>query len=94
MKNLEGVLEDADSGLEFVVRTEIFLANMKEYEIMNTVYKKFFLDNLPTQNVSPCTGFPIEGAKITMSCVALPLKTINELKKLREFSFRDWDPKI
>lgn len=53
-----------------------------------------FTKSLPTQNIIQCTGFPIKDAQITISCVALPLKTINELKKLREFSFKDWDPKI
>lgn len=94
LKNLAGILRDADSGLEYVVRTEIFLLNMKDYEIMNTIYKKHFSLALPTQNVLQCTGFPIEGAKITMSCVALPLRTINELKRLRKISWKYYGGKV
>ena len=42
LKNLAAVLEAAGSGLDRVVKTTVFLADMEEFAAMNEVYGKFF----------------------------------------------------
>ncbi len=42
LKNLAAVLEAAGSSLDQVVKTTVFLADMKEFAGMNEVYAKFF----------------------------------------------------
>ena len=42
LKNLAAVLEAAGSSLDLVVKTTVFLADMKEFSGMNEVYATFF----------------------------------------------------
>ena len=42
LKNLEAVLTAAGSGLDLVVRCDVFLANLADFGAMNEVYARFF----------------------------------------------------
>lgn len=42
LENLEAVLKDAGSGLREVVKTTVFLTDMKHYAVMNEVYSNVF----------------------------------------------------
>jgi 2-iminobutanoate/2-iminopropanoate deaminase len=42
LSNIESVLKDAGSGLEHVVKTTVFLTDMKHYASMNEVYAEVF----------------------------------------------------
>ncbi len=42
LENLGAVLKEAGSGLDHVVKTTVFLTNMKHYSEMNTVYASVF----------------------------------------------------
>jgi 2-iminobutanoate/2-iminopropanoate deaminase len=44
LKNLAAILEAAGSGLDQVVKTTVFLADMKEFSGMNEVYATFSRD--------------------------------------------------
>ena len=45
LTNLKHVLESADSGLKFVVKTTVFLQDMADFSRMNSVYAEFFPEN-------------------------------------------------
>ena len=45
LTNLKHVLETADSGLNFVVKTSVFLQNMSDFASMNAAYAEFFPEN-------------------------------------------------
>jgi 2-iminobutanoate/2-iminopropanoate deaminase len=45
LTNLKHVLEAADSGLNYVVKTTVFLADMADFAAMNAVYTEFFPEN-------------------------------------------------
>ena len=49
LKNLAAVLEAAGTGLDKVVKTTVFLADMKEFAQMNEVYAKFFTEAPPAR---------------------------------------------
>jgi len=49
IKNLSRVLEAAGSGLNRVVKTTVFLADMEEFAAMNEVYGKFFAEEPPAR---------------------------------------------
>ncbi|MBF0522524.1 MAG: RidA family protein [Candidatus Omnitrophica bacterium] len=40
--NIKGVLEEAGSSLEKIVKTTVFLKNMNDFPAMNAVYGKYF----------------------------------------------------
>ena len=42
IKNLSAILSSAESSLDQVVRTTVFLKNMNDFSAMNEVYGKFF----------------------------------------------------
>ena len=50
LKNLGNVLSDAGSGLEFAVKTIVFMKDMTEFSKMNAVYAEFFSENPPARS--------------------------------------------
>ena len=50
LTNLKYVLEAAGSGLDYVVKTTCFLADMGEFAAFNAVYAEFFTDNPPARS--------------------------------------------
>ena len=53
LKNLSAVLVAAGSGLDKVVKTTVFLADMNDFAEMNEVYGKFFSENKPATGNRP-----------------------------------------
>ncbi|HXF86635.1 MAG TPA: RidA family protein [Anaerolineales bacterium] len=70
LTNLKHVLESADSGLNFVVKTTVFLQNMSDFASMNEVYAEFFPENPPARSTVQVAGLP-KGALVEIECVAL-----------------------
>ena len=70
LKNLTGVLEAAGSSLEQVVKTTVFLADMKEFSSMNEVYKDFFPSAPPARSTVAAAGLPRD-ARVEIEAVAL-----------------------
>ena len=70
LKNLGAVLEAAGSGLDKVVKTTVFLADMKEFAQMNEVYAKFFTDAPPARATVAAAGLPRD-ARVEIEAVAL-----------------------
>ena len=50
LTNLRNVLSDAGSGLEFAVKTIVFMKDMAEFSKMNAVYAEFFSENPPARS--------------------------------------------
>ena len=70
LKNLTAVLEAAGSSLERVVKTTVFLADMKEFAGMNEVYKDFFPSPPPARSTVAAAGLPRD-ARVEIEAVAL-----------------------
>jgi len=70
LTNLKNVLESADSGLNYVVKTSVFLKNMSDFAAMNAVYTEFFPENPPARTTVAVTELP-KGALVEIDCVAL-----------------------
>jgi 2-iminobutanoate/2-iminopropanoate deaminase len=70
LKNLTAVLEAAGSGLDKVVKTTVFLADMKEFAQMNEVYAKFFTGAPPARATVAAAGLPRD-ARVEIEAVAL-----------------------
>ena len=49
LKNLKAVFEAADIGLDQIVKTTVFLADMNDFIAMNEVYGKYFAENPPAR---------------------------------------------
>lgn len=70
LRNLSAVLEAAGSGLDKVVKTTVFLADMKEFAAMNEVYAKFFTGATPARATVAAAGLPRD-ARVEIEAVAL-----------------------
>jgi len=70
LTNLKYVLEAADSGLNFVVKTTVFLQDMNDFAAMNAVYAEFFPENPPARTTVAVAALP-KGALVEIECTAL-----------------------
>ena len=70
LKNLAAVLEAAGSSLDRVVKTTVFLADMKEFGAMNEVYGKFFTGAPPARATVAAAGLPRD-ARVEIEAIAV-----------------------
>jgi 2-iminobutanoate/2-iminopropanoate deaminase len=70
LTNLKYVIEAAGSGLNFVVKTTVFLKDMQDFSKMNVVYAEFFPENPPARSTVAVSGLP-KGALVEIEAVAL-----------------------
>lgn len=70
LTNLKHVLESADSGLNFVVKTTVFLQDMGHFTSMNAIYAEFFPENPPARSTIQVAALP-KAALVEIECVAL-----------------------
>jgi len=64
------VLEAAGSGLDRVVKTTVFLADMEEFVAMHEVYGKYFSEEPPARATVEAAGLP-RGARVEIEAIAL-----------------------
>ncbi len=70
LRNLSAVLEAAGSGLDRVVKTTVFLADMEEFVAMNEVYGRFFANDPPARATVQAAGLPRD-ARVEIEAIAL-----------------------
>ena len=70
LENLSNVLKVANSSLDSVVKTSVFLTNMDDFAAMNEVYEKYFRDNKPARSTIGVKELP-RGAKVEIECIAV-----------------------
>jgi 2-iminobutanoate/2-iminopropanoate deaminase len=58
LRNLSEILEAAGSGLGKVVKATVFLKNMSEFAMMNTVYGKYFTTAPPARSTVEVARLP------------------------------------
>ncbi len=67
--NLNAVLEAAGSGLDRLVKTTVFLANLKDFADMNEVYKRYAGGAPPARSTVQVAALPA-GALIEIEAIA------------------------
>ena len=70
LRNLSAVLEAAGSGLDRVVKTTVFLADMDEFVAMNEVYGRFFTNEPPARATVQAARLPRD-ARVEIEAIAL-----------------------
>lgn len=70
MNNIAGVLAAAGSGMDKVVKTTVFLADVNDFAAFNAIYSEFFPQDPPARTTVQAGGLPI-GALIEVEAVAL-----------------------
>jgi 2-iminobutanoate/2-iminopropanoate deaminase len=70
LTNLSRVLEAAGASLDQVLKTTVFLADMKDFSAMNDVYARRFGDHRPARSTVQAAALP-RGCRVEIECIAL-----------------------
>jgi len=70
LANLRAILEAAGSGLERVVKTTVYLADMNDFPAMNAVYAEAFGAHRPARSTFAVKTLP-KNARVEIDAVAL-----------------------
>jgi 2-iminobutanoate/2-iminopropanoate deaminase len=79
--NLDAVLKAAGSGLQHVVKVNIFLAHFSDWAAMNEVYSEFFSDPLPARSAIEAGALP-RNVLVEVECTALIPRFIETLSSI------------
>ncbi len=69
LTNAKAILEAAGTGLNKVVKTTVFLADMNDFAAMNEVYAEFFEAPFPARSAIAVKTLP-KNALVEVECVA------------------------
>ena len=70
LNNLKAVLEEADSGMDFIVKTTIYLKNISDFQVVNSIYAEFFPIHKPARATVEVSNLP-KGALIEIDAIAV-----------------------
>jgi 2-iminobutanoate/2-iminopropanoate deaminase len=70
IKNLQAVLEEAESSLEHIVKTTIFIQDMNDYAKINEIYGSYFNDHKPARATVEVARLP-KDALVEIDAVAI-----------------------
>jgi 2-iminobutanoate/2-iminopropanoate deaminase len=70
MKNLSAVLAGAKAQLSDVIKTTIFLADMNDFDKVNTVYAQYFGEHKPVRSTVAVKTLP-KNALVEIECIAV-----------------------
>lgn len=68
-ENIKAVLAYAGSSLDKVFKCTVFLANIRDYDQMNSVYATYFPKDPPARSTVAGSGLAL-GAKVEIECLA------------------------
>ncbi|WP_456391736.1 RidA family protein [Nitratifractor sp.] len=71
MKNLFYVLEAAGAHFNDVIKTTIYLEDMRDFEKVNAIYAHYFGLHKPARSTVAVRSLP-KGVKIEIDCIAMP----------------------
>jgi 2-iminobutanoate/2-iminopropanoate deaminase len=67
--NIAAVLEAAGKSFDDVIKTNVFLADMKDFGAMNAIYGRYFQTPYPARTTIQAAGLPL-GAAVEIEVVA------------------------
>lgn len=70
LQNVQAVLEAANSSLDHVIKTTVFLQSMDDFAAMNEVYATFFTSQPPSRSTVEVAKLPL-GALVEIEAIAL-----------------------
>ncbi|MCP4971025.1 MAG: RidA family protein [Arcobacter sp.] len=70
LENLENVLEEAQSGMDKVIKVTIYLENMDDFGIVNVLYAEAFGDHKPARSTVAVKTLP-KNVLVEMDVIAL-----------------------
>jgi len=71
LENLKILLEDAKSGLDAVVKVNVYLENMDDFGVVNVLFSEAFGDHKPARTTIEARRLPM-GSMVVMDAIASP----------------------
>ena len=68
LSNLAAILEAAGTGLQRVVKTTVFLADMRDFPAMNAIYADAFREHRPARSTVQAAALPL-GARVEIEAI-------------------------
>jgi 2-iminobutanoate/2-iminopropanoate deaminase len=72
LNNLKIIVEEAGSGMEYVLRVSCYLADMEDFARFNSVYEKYFETSRPARSAIQAGRLPLDVQIEIDAIVALP----------------------
>lgn len=69
LENVKTNLEAHGASLERVVKCTVLLADIRDFDAMNEVYRQYFPRNKPARTTFGVSGLPL-GARVEIECIA------------------------
>lgn len=70
LANLKAILAEAGLTMQDVVKTVVFLADLKDFAAVNEVYAQAFESPYPARSCVQVAGIP-KGARVEIECIAV-----------------------
>lgn len=70
LANLEAVLKAANSEMQYVLKTTVYLKNVEDFPKMNAIYEKHFGDHKPARATVEVSNLP-QGALVEIEAIAI-----------------------
>ena len=71
LQNVQAVLEAGGSGLEHVLKVNVYLSDLSDFAAMNEVYREFFSEPYPVRTT---VGVALRGILIEVDAIAIRAK--------------------
>ena len=84
--NLRAILEEGEATLDDIVKVNIYMTDLEDFDRMNAVYKLFFPNTDTSTNLLP--------ARVTVQVARLPRDAQVEMDAIAVISRRGYDPEI
>ncbi|WP_187759762.1 RidA family protein [Thiospirochaeta perfilievii] len=68
IKNLKGILEECNTSFDKVIKVTIFLTNLDNFDLVNTIYGEYFKSK-PARSTVEVSALP-KNALIEIECIA------------------------
>lgn len=69
LKNIQAVLKEAGLTLNNVVKSTIFLTNMNDFQAVNEVYSRYFIEQTPARSTIAVSALP-KGVNVEIEVIA------------------------
>lgn len=69
LRNIGNILAELDLGYSDIVKTTVFLADIRDYGAVNEVYGGFFDDRPPARSAIGAGGLPLSGLKVEIEAI-------------------------
>jgi 2-iminobutanoate/2-iminopropanoate deaminase len=79
LENVKAILEKSELSMENVIKTTVYLADIKDFSAMNQIYAEYFPEDCPARSCFQVAALPM-GAKVEIEvmCSRGYLQTIEE----------------